>query len=158
MFQSEGFSASRIRAGADGGVDLILKHPDGSPAGIVQCKAWNTYRVGVKPVRELYGVMAAEGAPKGHFVCSGSFTQEAGEWAKNKPMELISGAHLLERLNRLDPKPREALLTRITAGDYTTPTCPKCDIKLVKRCGTNGEFWGCSSYPRCRQTMKIVEG
>lgn len=31
-----------------------------------------------------------------------------------------------------------------------TPVCPKCDIFGVLRNGTNGLFWGCSSYPKCK--------
>lgn len=121
---------------------------------IVQCKAWSTYTVGVKPVRELFGVMAAEGAPVGYFVCSGRYTAEAWEWVKYKPMTLIDGSDLVERLNRLEREARGRLLKGITEGDYTTPTCPSCDIKLVRRSGKYGEFWGCRSYPRCKVTIR----
>jgi len=30
--------------------------------------------------------------------------------------------------------------------------CPYCKNKLVLRNGKNGEFWGCSGYPKCRFT------
>ena len=30
--------------------------------------------------------------------------------------------------------------------------CPKCGSQLMKRKGRFGDFWGCSSYPRCRYT------
>jgi len=33
--------------------------------------------------------------------------------------------------------------------------CPDCGSPLKKRKGKFGEFWGCSSYPRCRHTEKI---
>ena len=156
MFKAEGFSAHRIRAGADGGVDLVLKESaDGPVIAIVQCKAWTSYSVGVKPVRELFGVMAAEGAPKGYFVCCGEYTQEAKDWVNFKPMTLISGSDLVERLNSLPTEEREMLLANSTAGDFTTPTCPTCDTKMVKRTSTHGEFWGCRSFPRCRFTMRM---
>jgi len=155
LFRAEGFSANRIRAGADGGIDLVLReNEDGPVKAIVQCKAWSTYTVGVKPVRELFGVMAAEGAPLGYFVCSGRYTAEAREWAKYKSMTLIDGSDLVERLNRLEPEVRGKLLEEITEGDYTTPTCPSCDIKLVRRSGKYGEFWGCRSYPRCKAIIR----
>lgn len=32
--------------------------------------------------------------------------------------------------------------------------CPRCGGQLVKRCGTYGEFIGCSNYPNCKFTMK----
>lgn len=33
--------------------------------------------------------------------------------------------------------------------------CPKCGASLKKRVGINGEFLGCSRYPRCRYTENI---
>jgi restriction system protein len=154
LLNGEGFIASRIRAGADGGVDLVLRQePDGPVVGIVQCKTW-TSSVGVKPVRELFGVMAGEGVQQGHFVCCGGYTQEAREWAKYKPMVLVTGEELVVRLNNLPEEKRDALLAEVTAGDYTTPTCPSCDVKMVRRSGKNGEFWGCKNFPRgCRSTL-----
>lgn len=156
LFEGEGFAASRIRAGADGGVDLVLRQePDGPVIGIVQCKTWAS-SVGVKPVRELFGVMAAEGVAQGHFVCCGGYTQEAVEWAKYKPMHLITGEELVIRLNRLPEGNRSVLRAKVTSGDYTTPTCPSCEIKMVRRSGKNGEFYGCPNYPRgCRSTLNV---
>jgi hypothetical protein len=42
----------------------------------------------------------------------------------------------------------------------TTPTCPSCGGDMVKRKAAKGEnagqeFWGCSNYPKCRETMPI---
>lgn len=34
----------------------------------------------------------------------------------------------------------------------TEQSCPQCGGVLVKRKGRYGEFWGCSSFPRCRYT------
>lgn len=156
LFEGEGLDASRIRAGADGGVDLVLRQePDGPVTGIVQCKTW-TSSVGVKPVRELFGVMAADGVAQGHFVCCGGYTREAVEWAKYKPMHLITGEELVVRLNQLPEEKRAALRAKVTSGDYTTPTCPSCDIKMIRRNGKNGEFYGCPNYPRgCRSTLNV---
>ena len=38
------------------------------------------------------------------------------------------------------------------------PTCPECGSALVKRKGKNGEFWGCSAYPKCRTTFDDKDG
>jgi len=56
-------------------------------------------------------------------------------------------------LNNLPDDVRETLIAKVTEGDYATPTCPSCDVKLVRRNGKNGEFWGCRNYPRCRSTL-----
>lgn len=63
------------RGGADGGIDLKLKK--GGALCLVQCKHWKSQKVGVSTVRELYGVMAAEGAAAGIVVCTGKYTHEA---------------------------------------------------------------------------------
>lgn len=41
-----------------------------------------------------------------------------------------------------------------TMPEGTVPEniCPKCGGVLMRRKGRFGEFWGCSSYPRCRYT------
>jgi restriction system protein len=156
LFLAEGKTAERLRAGADGGIDLVLRDsPEGPITGIVQCKSWKTYSVGVKPVRELFGVMHAEGASYGHFITSGRFTAEATEFAKYKPLALIDGPALLIRLNAIEETERNRLFQEITSGDYCTPTCPSCDIQMVKKKSAHGEFWGCRSFPRCRQTFRV---
>lgn len=40
------------------------------------------------------------------------------------------------------------------------PACPKCSTPMVKRLGKSGalagtSFWGCSTYPKCRQRVPI---
>jgi hypothetical protein len=43
----------------------------------------------------------------------------------------------------------------VTEDTTEVPTCPKCGIPLVIRSGKHGEFYGCSNYPRCRETSAI---
>lgn len=52
-----------------------------------------------------------------------------------------------------DGKIRSARL--IEAG---APKCPSCGSALVKRKGKNGEFWGCTAYPKCRTTFNDKNG
>ncbi len=153
-----GYEAQETNIGADGGVDIRLTKPGTEGfKGIVQCKAWNTYKVGVKPVRELFGVMAAEMIKSGMLITSGAFTAEAEEFAKGK-MTLISGRKFLELIWKLPEDKQQRLLNIALEGDYSTPTCPQCDIKMTLREGRKGrnpgsQFWGCVRYPRCKQTL-----
>jgi len=158
-----GFMAHQTNVGADGGVDIKLYERDSEtpylPVAIVQCKFWNTYKVGVKLVRELYGIMSAEKVDNGILITSGEFTKDACEFAQGIKVELISGAHFLQWIRTMPENYQKQLLDIALEGDYKTPTCPQCDIKMVlrdKRTGNqNGEkFWGCVRYPRCRQTFK----
>ncbi|MEQ9302457.1 MAG: restriction endonuclease, partial [Marinoscillum sp.] len=75
--------------GADGGIDLRLRK-NGNLA-IVQCKRWKTQRVGVSPIRELFGLMIAEQAQSAIFVCSGSYTKDALQFADQNGISLVDG-------------------------------------------------------------------
>lgn len=153
-----GYEAQETNTGADGGVDIRITKPTVEGfKGVVQCKAWNTYKVGVKPVRELFGIMAAERISYGMVITSGGFTAEAEEFATGK-MKLISGTRFLELIYKLPQEKQEWLLGIALEGDYRTPTCPQCDVKMALReskKGRNlgGQFWGCVNYPRCKQTL-----
>ena len=162
-FNEKGFKAKVTMQGADGGIDIHLFKESYSLTkafGIVQCKAWNSYKVGVKPVRELYGVMSAEQAPLGVFITSGSYTKEAEEFSKGKYLKLISGGLLLELIQALSEEQQQALLRKITTGDYLTPSCPSCGVKMIQRTTKKGQnignkFWGCINFPKCRYTLHI---
>ncbi len=52
-----------------------------------------------------------------------------------------------------DGKNRSARLLKEGA-----PKCPTCGGALVKRNGKNGEFWGCTNYPKCRTTFDDKDG
>ena len=93
IYRREGLRVEQNREdGPDGGVDLRCHGNEG--LFLVQCKHWRRKPVGVSVVRELYGVMAAEGAYGGAVVTSGSFTEEAKAFAKGLPVELIDGMAL----------------------------------------------------------------
>lgn len=71
FFRQQGYSVTETGGkGPDGGVDLELRK-DGE-LHLVQCKQWQALKVSVKVVRELYGVMAAQGAAGGYVVTSGA--------------------------------------------------------------------------------------
>ena len=92
-YRLRGFRAQENRPEvADGGFDVRLEDRDG--LYLVQCEHWRTRQVGAAIVRELYGVMAAEGANSGSVVTCGTFTREAKLFAKGAPMDLVDGARL----------------------------------------------------------------
>ncbi|AVS68411.1 hypothetical protein C8245_24630 [Paracidovorax avenae] len=183
-FRRQGYLVAETGGGgADGGVDLVL-----GKAGekfLVQCKQWKAFKVGVSVVRELYGVMAARGAAGGFVVTSGSFTQEATEFASGRNIQLIDGPALLRLIRqgrsapepqaRPQPQPRTQARpaeqpagngpTATPASDPTSgtgapPSCPVCAQPMVRRVARRGAsaghgFWGCSGYPRCRGTRPL---
>ncbi len=159
---AKGFQSKLTRCGADGGVDVRI-FKDNDLYGVVQCKAYKSYKIGIKPVRELYGVMASENVKQGFFITSSRFTKEAVKFSnKNTSLKLVDGDLLLKRIKELPDFDQQTLLDTITDGDYTTPTCPSCDVKMVVRTSSKGknkgdDFWGCASFPKCRQTFKYTD-
>jgi restriction system protein len=152
-FEREGFAVThRGGAGADGGVDLVLAK--GRETTLVQCKQWRAQKVGVTTVRELYGIMAAQGAVHGIVVSAGEFTQDAREFVRGRNIELVTGGAL-------------AAILGYTGGDkagpgpVATPNCPKCGSRMVERVARKGSsagqaFWGCEAFPRCRVTLPLT--
>jgi restriction system protein len=147
--------------GADGGVDLVLRK--GGDKFLVQCKQWKAYTVGVTVVRELYGVMAANGAAGGFVVTSGCFTDDAKAFANGRNITLMDG----EALFKLIKQPASTRATQpppyaetVSPKAATTPSCPICSKTMVqrvaKRGGSSGNaFWGCSGFPACRGTRQV---
>ncbi len=150
-FRAKNFRCETIEYGPDGGVDGRLYFGDLPDAvGIVQCKAWGSKQVGVAPVRELLGVMAHEKVSRGYFCATGDFSKEAIAFAAANPIKLISGRDLLDAIAQMPAEARGQLLAVSTTGDYTTPTCPSCGIKLVERTIGSRSAWACRHFPRCR--------
>jgi restriction system protein len=155
-YQALGFTTRIAKAGAEGGVDILLQPPGAGRAScMARCKAWDAYRVGVKPVQELRSAMAAAGVGEAVLLTSGRFTQAALDLAAKEHIELIDGAVLLDKLAALPPEKALELLKFATQGDFLTPTCPSCAIKMMARQSIQGgrKFWGCPNYPQCKETV-----
>jgi restriction system protein len=161
LFTHLGFAASKTGAGPDGGVDIELRPKDAArgapPQVLVQCKARGNSAIGVDKARELYGVMAARGVRSGILICNTSFTSEAWNFANaNKGLRLADLSWILAQVAKVPTATREEWEARYLADDdYDVPSCPACEIKLVRINGRQGEFWGCRNYPRCRAVIPM---
>ena len=165
-FRRQGFSVIENEGkGPDGGVDLVLRK--GGERFLVQCKQWRAMKVGVPVVRELYGVMAAEGAAGGFVVTSGRFTDEARSFAIGRNIDLIDGVEL-QRLTKLDKPGQEHASKRVPklpqinrhAQQEYSVSCPRCQATMVRRTAKRGDnagsiFWGCSRFPECRGVRPV---
>ena len=65
---------------------------------LLQCKYWKTRKLAEMPVRELYGMMAAQSANAGILITSGTFTLEASRFAGYGHIQLIDAPRLLALL------------------------------------------------------------
>ncbi len=103
LLQKMGLVTEGRKPSADGGVDIVANNPAPVVGGryIVQCKRYS-HPVGVPVVRDLFGVVTAERAGKGILVTTSRFTQDAIEFAADKPLELIDGDRLAALLRGHD--------------------------------------------------------
>lgn len=85
--------------GADGGIDLILRK--NGKTTLVQCKQWQNWQVGVKVVREMYGLLMHHQAAAVKIVALGDYTSEARRFAQGKAIELIHGGELIATVRSL---------------------------------------------------------
>lgn len=96
LFQKMGLETRLTQASRDGGVDCVAYDPRPIFGGkvVIQAKRYK-HTVGVSAVRELFGTVQNEGASKGILVTTSGYGKAAFDFAEGKPLELLSGSHLL---------------------------------------------------------------
>jgi restriction system protein len=96
LFTRMGLEARQTQASRDGGVDCVAfdNRPIFGGRVVIQAKRYKN-TVGVSAVRDLFGSVHNEGASKGILVTTSGYGKAAYEFAKDKPLELITGSNLL---------------------------------------------------------------
>ena len=118
-FSAEGGEVKITQASRDGGVDAVVFDPDPIRGGkiIIQAKRY-TNTVSVSAVRDLFGAIHNEGANKGILVTTADYGPDAYEFARGKPITLMSGSELLYLLAKHGHKARIDLReARLLAAD-----------------------------------------
>lgn len=154
FFEQKGYKAILTATGADGGVDILLEK--NARREMVQAKHWKTNRVGVAIVREIFGVVQAEGFHRGFIITSGLFTQEAREFSDkvNGKVILIDGDLLIEIIKG-DSNFDKSTNTGIHQVPTDSSTCELCGGQMMLRSANKKTFWGCDNFPDCRNTKEV---
>jgi restriction system protein len=155
-FEELGFRTEPAYLRTDGGADLSLYAAGAEHASIlVHCMPWDAYPIGIKRLYELRAAMTSAGVAEGVLLTAGRFTAEAVRFAAKENIQLVDGAALFDQLAALPPEKALGLLRLATKGDFLTPTCPRCSIKMTTRksTGAGRMYWGCQNYPRCKLTF-----
>jgi hypothetical protein len=145
-FEATGVDARCTCIGADGGIDVKLhRRGEEAPYAYVQCKAWESEKIKLTTMREFLGVMAADDIAEGAFVTTSDFWPEARAFAEANDITVINGSDFLTRFASLPAEQQARIHAVVTEGDYTTPTCVKCDRKMQARARKKdgARFWGC---------------
>jgi HJR/Mrr/RecB family endonuclease len=93
LFKRAVFQVEVTQASGDHGVDLWVTKAGALVA--VQCKRWDG-ALGEPVLRDLFGSMISGGAQSGCVVTTGSFTAQAQQFAKGKPLHLIGFDTLMQ--------------------------------------------------------------
>lgn len=139
LFRAMGMQAVTTQRSNDGGVDVDALDPTPIRGGkiVVQVKR---YRSTVPPtaVRDLYGTVQDVGANKGVLVTTSGFGPGSHAFANGKPLELVSGAELVDLLHRHGLRGRLGDGGRRPAAQ-STPTVP--DTRLPDDYNVLGMSW-----------------
>ena len=100
LFQKEGWNVrGNVKKGADGGVDIWIERSmfwQSKTTAIVQCKKYEDSFVGIKVVREMYGLMYEYEVDGVYIVTTSRFTKECYKFIENKEIFLINGEDLVK--------------------------------------------------------------
>ena len=131
LFRREGWQVKETGSqdGPDGNIDLELAK--GPERRLVQCKRWTSAQVGVEEIRNFAGTLLRENLPgrQGVFVTLSRFNKYADEEAQKNGIELIDGAQLFDRMERVKrPEP-----------------CPTCAKPMVLDRSQHGWWFRCTA-------------
>lgn len=91
ILMRKGYKVELTPATRDGGKDIYAAHKDdlGSFLYLVECKKYDpTHKVGVKVIRDLYGVLSKEKATYGIVVTTSDFTKPAQEFQEDVKFQM----------------------------------------------------------------------
>jgi hypothetical protein len=146
-YSKTGVVAARTKTGPASPVHVKISWKGESrPFACVQCIAHPRGLIEITPIQELFAVLTAEDIRRGYVVTTGRFSVPARDFAEEKHITLLSGDLFLEKVNALPPSARNELVQEFSVGDYTTPTCPTCDAKMVQS-EEDPKVWKCKVHP-----------
>ncbi|QSF47901.1 restriction endonuclease [Paenibacillus tianjinensis] len=152
LFRAQGYKIEVTKAAGDYGADLIIQK-DGKKI-VVQAKRYSK-NVGIKAVQEAKASIAHYGASEAWVVSNSDYTAAAYDLAKSNRVKLINREALIEMILTMNPAAvptPQVVIAEVPVDEFT---CPKCGSRLVLRSGPKGQFYGCSSYPKCRHIKSI---
>ena len=151
IYQHRGYSVQRLGgANPDGGVDLIIE--SAGEKFIVQCKHWRKWSVGVRHIREFLGAMTDSKIQNGIFITLSGYSGEAKQLADKNGIKILNELDVVGMLEESGLINSQEVLSLLCDS---RKFCPKCEKEMVLRTArmTGKQFWGCSSFPRCKYIL-----
>ena len=158
LWNARGYDIEETPYQDKSGIDFyLLKKGTDVRLGAVQCNPSNTEQISVEAAQKLQDVVESQTLKLGILMYSGMLNDSAKEFL-NQPQVTIKTQDALEiykQITELELEQQQYLYDSTIVGDYLTPSCPNCDVKLITRRAkkTGKKFQGCPNFPRCRFTM-----
>ncbi len=157
FFKARGYRADVLSRGPDGAIQAkLVRASDQALIALLHAQPGGASVADAGQLRAVIGAMAQAHTGRAIFVTAGKFADDALAFAKEHPIQLLSGDMLLAKILQMPDDRRNALLAMATQGEWTTPTCPACAARMVRRSGGGHDFWACENMPQCTATMPVV--
>ncbi|WP_429311001.1 restriction endonuclease [Paenibacillus mucilaginosus] len=121
---------------------------------VVQAKRYSK-TVGLKAVQEVKAAVAHHGASEGWVMANREFTDEAYALAKSNLVRLINRDQLIEMILKMNPGAVPSAKQVREQHPQEEHVCSRCGSHMVLRKRTKGQFYGCGSYPKCRNQKAV---
>jgi restriction system protein len=151
MFQAHGYKVQVTQASGDFGADLIIQKENKRIA--VQAKRYSS-NVGLKAVQEAVASKAHYQAIEAWVITNSKFTEQAKQLASSNNVKLLSRNDLVEMILKMNPGSAPSAKQVIAENPTRELNCTRCGNQMVLRKGSKGAFYGCSSFPKCRNVIE----
>jgi hypothetical protein len=170
MFERFGYKVEQTPYVKDQGRDAILWK--NGQKSLLECKKYSeSGRSGRPDLQKFYAAVSDDSATYGHFITTGTFTNDAKEYAATHPIELIDGGELVKLMFKSRPSPStedkyssmcevcgEIVFHRLRIPQPVTcvnshPVLPTLNIEQVL--SSSGATPIC---PDCRVPMRLIRG
>lgn len=152
LLEKNGYKTTVTRETGDYGADLVIEKD--RKKTVVQAKR-HSKNVGIKAVQEAQASIAHYGAIEAWVITNSDYTEAAYNLAKSNNVKLINRKELIDMILKMNPD--DSPITRTVMEEFPREEviCIRCGSPMVRRKGPRGEFYGCSSFPKCRYTRAI---
>lgn len=152
LFQQQGYQASVTRSTGDFGADLVLQK-DGKRI-VVQAKRYKK-NVGIDAVQQVQASINHYSAQEAWVVTNSYYTDAAEKLAASNKVKLINRDDLIEMIVAMNPQKMPRAKQVMNALPPKEMSCDRCGSKMVLRKSSKGQFYGCSTFPKCRNMVEV---
>lgn len=149
LLSSRGYKVEVTRASGDYGADLVLRKENKKI--VVQAKRY-AKNVGISAIQEVVGSKAHYCADEAWVITNSDFTEAAINLARSNGVRLINREQLIEMILQMNPSNTPTPRQVLTEIKSEIKTCERCGSQMVLRKSATGQFYGCSTFPKCRNT------